>query len=103
MIPDALDSVGLAIFVVYVLAWTWQLERDERRTRRQMEEVKRYSVETAKGVVVAREDELLPAFRQALKAPRSLFVHDTSPEPGKPSVFDAKGSPVGWAPRPTRT
>lgn len=103
MTPDALDSVGLAVFVVYVLAWAWRRERDERRTRRQMEEVKRYSVETTKGVVVAREDELLPAFRQALKAPRALFVHDTRPEPGKPSVFDAKGCPVGWAARAART
>lgn len=93
------DSVWLALIVGVVLAGAWRAEETKRRERRMTEQAQRYEVQTAKGVVVAREDELLPAFRQALKAPRSLFVHDTRPEPGKPSVFDAKGCPVGWAAR----
>lgn len=64
--------------------------------------VGRYEIQTSHGVVVDRQDVIRDAFRAALKAPRSLFVHDTEAPKGKPTLYDAQGRPVGWVPRPAK-
>ena len=62
------DSVWLALIVGVVLAGAWRAEETERRERTMPEQVQRYEVQTAHGVVVAREEE--PQGRPVGWAPR---------------------------------